>query len=95
MIYSNAAIVTTFAGLHFEVLIWRTAIPAYHRAFFRVRERPDGVQVFAESFDASADQLLELARLAKTAASLVAFLDDGGSVQNWHVEQHPNGTSRN
>ena len=26
---------------------------------------------------------------------LVAFLDDGGSVQNWHAEQHPNGSSRN
>lgn len=78
--------VTAFGGTFFEVMIWRCSFPCCYRAFVLVRQRAEGAEVFKHSIDVDLAQLRELSHLTKTAVAMIDFLNQGGHVENWHVE---------
>lgn len=88
MIERSTPIIHAFGGSFFEIAIFYCLIPPHYRTFVRVRVQADGPEIFGNGIECSEQQLRELSALTKTARELVAFLQEGGKVENWGKTLH-------
>lgn len=83
MLDNDTPVLSTFSGKDFEITIRACLLPPRHRAYVRFNGSAETAETSNDGIECSPSQLRELVNLLATANTLIAFLDEGGRVENW------------